>query len=186
MSSSLPAPLRHRRVPRSPLRQRIDVEQGKVQLGVTREPNRSVVGPEKENGFSGAGPDGRRAPERLVHDLGLSSVKVLESAVIPAARQLPVAERPIVYFDGVRHETPFSVRRALSGKRVMLIGVTGFIGKVWLVNTLMELPEIGRIYLLIRRQKHRRHRHVVPHAVEEQHADHAAHAAHAAAAPSGQ
>ena len=35
----------------------------------------------------------------------------------------------------------------------MLIGVTGFIGKVWLANTLMELPEIGRIYLLIRRQK---------------------------------
>jgi long-chain acyl-CoA synthetase len=35
----------------------------------------------------------------------------------------------------------------------MLIGVTGFIGKVWLVNTLMDLPEIGRVYLLIRRQK---------------------------------
>jgi long-chain acyl-CoA synthetase len=35
----------------------------------------------------------------------------------------------------------------------MLIGVTGFIGKVWLVNTLMDIPEIGRIYLLIRRQK---------------------------------
>jgi hypothetical protein len=41
-------------VPRSPLRQRIDVEQGKVQLGVTREPNRSAAGLEKENGFSGA------------------------------------------------------------------------------------------------------------------------------------
>jgi hypothetical protein len=39
---------------RSPLRQRIDIEQGKVQLGVTREPNRSVAGAEKENGFSGA------------------------------------------------------------------------------------------------------------------------------------
>ena len=25
----------------------------------------------------------------------------------------------------------------------MLIGVTGFIGKVWLVNTLMELPEMA-------------------------------------------
>jgi long-chain acyl-CoA synthetase len=35
----------------------------------------------------------------------------------------------------------------------MLIGVTGFIGKVWLVNTLMNVPDIGRIYLLIRRQK---------------------------------
>ena len=104
-------------------------------------------------GISGAGPDGRRALESLVHDLGLPSVKVLESAVIPASRQLPVAQRPIVYFDGVRHTRPLSVRRALSGKQVMLIGVTGFIGKVWLVNTLMELPEIGRIYLLIRRQK---------------------------------
>ena len=48
---------------------------------------------------------------------------------------------------------PLSVRRALGGKRVMLIGVTGFIGKVWLTNTLMDLPEIGKLYLLIRRQK---------------------------------
>src|SRR5208283_5378734 len=47
----------------------------------------------------------------------------------------------------------FSVRKALGGKRVMLIGVTGFIGKVWLANTLMDLPEIGKLYLLIRRQK---------------------------------
>jgi len=47
----------------------------------------------------------------------------------------------------------FSVRRALADKQVMLIGVTGFIGKVWLANTLMELPKIGRIYLLVRRQK---------------------------------
>jgi thioester reductase-like protein len=36
---------------------------------------------------------------------------------------------------------------------VLLVGVTGFIGKVWLANTLLDLPEIGRIYLLIRRQK---------------------------------
>jgi long-chain acyl-CoA synthetase len=41
----------------------------------------------------------------------------------------------------------------LAGKNIMLVGVTGFIGKVWLVNLLMDLPEIGRVYLLIRRQK---------------------------------
>ena len=35
----------------------------------------------------------------------------------------------------------------------MLIGVTGFIGKVWLANTLLDLPEVNKIYLLIRRQK---------------------------------
>ncbi|MGA9798093.1 MAG: SDR family oxidoreductase [Terriglobales bacterium] len=104
-------------------------------------------------GINGSGPDGRRAEERLVRDLGLTDAQALEAAVVPAARQLPVQDRPIVYFDGVRHAGPLSVRRALAGKHVMLIGVTGFIGKVWLVNTLMELPEIGRIYLLIRRQK---------------------------------
>ncbi len=104
-------------------------------------------------GINGSGPDGRRAEERLVRDLGLQNAKALETAVIPSARQLPTLERPIVYFDGVRHTGPLLVRRALAGKHVMLIGVTGFIGKVWLVNTLMELPEIGRIYLLIRRQK---------------------------------
>ncbi len=35
----------------------------------------------------------------------------------------------------------------------MLIGVTGFIGKVWLAQMLMQIPEIGRIYLLIRKQR---------------------------------
>ncbi|MGH9546825.1 MAG: SDR family oxidoreductase [Terriglobales bacterium] len=104
-------------------------------------------------GINGSGPDGRRAAERLARDLGLSSVGALETAVIPAARQIPVMDRPIIYFDCIRHSGPLSVRRALAGKHIMLIGVTGFIGKVWLVNTLMELPEIGRIYLLIRRQK---------------------------------
>ncbi|MGH9504717.1 MAG: SDR family oxidoreductase [Terriglobales bacterium] len=104
-------------------------------------------------GINGSGPDGRRAGERLARDLGLPGVEALKDAAVPASRPLPVVDRPIVYFDGVRRAGPLSVRRAFSGKRVMLIGVTGFIGKVWLVNTLMELPEIGRIYLLVRRQK---------------------------------
>jgi len=46
-------------------------------------------------------------------------------------------------FDEKRYPARFSVRKALGGKRVMLIGVTGFIGKVWLANTLLDLPEIG-------------------------------------------
>ncbi len=104
-------------------------------------------------GISGSGPDGRRAPERLARDLGLPDTKVLESAVISAARHVIGGVRPIIYFDGARRQDRLSIRRAMAGKHVLLIGVTGFIGKVWLVNTLMELPEIGRIYLLIRRQK---------------------------------
>jgi thioester reductase-like protein len=103
--------------------------------------------------ITGVGPDGRRAPEQLIRDLNLDRVEALESAVIPAERQLPVLERPIVHFGDGRQPGALSVRSALAGKQIMLIGVTGFIGKVWLVNLLMDLPEIGRIYLLIRRQK---------------------------------
>jgi long-chain acyl-CoA synthetase len=104
-------------------------------------------------GISGSAPDGTREPGLLVRDLGLPSQQVLESAVVPALRRRLLMDRPIVHFDGVRHASPLSVRKALAGKHIMLIGVTGFIGKVWLVNTLVDLPEVGRIYLLIRRQK---------------------------------
>ena len=100
-----------------------------------------------------AGPDGQQSPARWVRALGLRGPKALASAIVPAVRVEAPRVRPIVYFDEPRHPALFSVRKALGGKRVMLIGVTGFIGKVWLANTLMDLPEIGKLYLLIRRQK---------------------------------
>ncbi len=115
-----------------------------------------------------AGPDGQQSPARWVRALGLRGPKALASAIVPAVRVEAPRVRPIVYFDEKRYPAPFSVRKALAGKRVMLIGVTGFIGKVWLANTLMDLcpngpkpgplgapilPEIGKLYLLIRRQK---------------------------------
>ena len=100
-----------------------------------------------------AGPDGQQTPARWVRALGLRGPKALASAIVPAVRVEIPRVRPIVYFDETRHPAPFSVREALGGKRVMVIGVTGFIGKVWLANTLLDLPEIGKLYLLIRRQK---------------------------------
>ena len=100
-----------------------------------------------------AGPDGTQSPARWVRALGLRGPKALASAIVPAVRAEARRVRPIVYFGKTRHPAPFSVRKALGGKRVMLIGVTGFIGKVWLANTLMDLPVIGKLYLLIRRQK---------------------------------
>ena len=100
-----------------------------------------------------AGPDGQQSPARWVRALGLRGPKALEAAIVPATRVEAARVRPIVYFDERRYRAPFSVRKALTGKRVMLIGVTGFIGKVWLANTLLDLPEVGKLYLLIRRQK---------------------------------
>ena len=97
-------------------------------------------------------PDGRRAPKTLARHLDIS-LETLRAAVIPAERQAALPARPVVYFDDHKQARGFSVRGAFAGKHVMLIGVTGFIGKVWLANTLLDLPGVERIYLLIRRQK---------------------------------
>ena len=97
-------------------------------------------------------PDGRRAPKTLARHLDIT-LEDLRAAIVPAVRQASSRIRPVVYFDGLKQPQGRSVRRAFAGKQIMLIGVTGFIGKVWLANVLMDLPEIKRIYLLIRRQK---------------------------------
>ena len=38
-------------------------------------------------------------------------------------------------------------------KHILLIGATGFIGKVWLANLLMDSPDDLRVTLLIRRTR---------------------------------
>ena len=98
-------------------------------------------------------PDGTRTPDQLTRDLGLKDAGSLRAAIMPAERRISVPRRPLVHFDNHRQPGPLSVRRALAGKHVMLVGVTGFIGKVWLVDVLADLPGISRVYLLIRRQK---------------------------------
>ena len=57
-----------------------------------------------------------------------------------------------LFGEGPRVEK-LSVRATLANRHIMLIGVTGFIGKVWLVNLLENIPEIGKITLLIRRNR---------------------------------
>ena len=99
------------------------------------------------------GADGRRPAAQLALDLGLRSAGALHAAVIPSERSRAVREHPLVHYDSERSSRPFSVRKALAGRSILLIGVTGFIGKVWLANLLMDLPEIGKLYLLVRRQK---------------------------------
>ncbi len=111
-------------------------------------------------------PDGRVSFERAARDLGFPGrPERLERATFPALRPVPLNTRPLVFFDSNRPVRRLSVRESLAGKHILLIGVTGFIGKVWLVNLLSDLPDIGRIYLLIRRQRsnsaHRRFEKIV-------------------------
>ncbi len=103
--------------------------------------------------FSEENPDGRRAPKTLARQLDIS-VEELRAAVIPAERRPEVPVRPDCPFRrAAGRRRDFRCAGRSPGKHVMLIGVTGFIGKVWLANTLLDLPDVKRIYLLIRRQK---------------------------------
>jgi Male sterility protein/haloacid dehalogenase-like hydrolase len=96
-------------------------------------------------------PDGTVAREKLLLDLGFrKEPDLLEQTLRPAQRSAPKITTPVVRFDAEGDQTPFSVRRALGGRHILLIGSTGFIGKVWLAGLLTDLPEVGRVYLLIR------------------------------------
>jgi Male sterility protein/haloacid dehalogenase-like hydrolase len=97
------------------------------------------------------GPDGGTSRERLVRDLGfMKNPEVLEEAIRPARRSVPKLSLPVIRFDSREKDAALSVRQALRGKHILLIGATGFIGKVWLENLLAGVPEIGRVHLLIR------------------------------------
>jgi len=98
--------------------------------------------------------DGRVSREKLLTQLGWKRGPAqLESALQTTARTVSGAKRPIALFgDGPRVER-LSVRETLTKRHLLLIGVTGFIGKVWLVDLLENIPDIGKITLLIRRNR---------------------------------
>lgn len=49
---------------------------------------------------------------------------------------------------------PFSVSESLSGKHIFLTGVTGFLGKAIVEKLLREVPDLGKVHLLIRGGAH--------------------------------
>jgi long-chain acyl-CoA synthetase len=100
----------------------------------------------------GNDPNGQREMGRLAREVRASAGQLREG-VMPVVRAAALPALPLVVFEGKAKAEAFSVRRAFAGKHVMLVGFTGFIGKVWLANTLMDLPETAKIYLLIRQQK---------------------------------
>ena len=101
--------------------------------------------------FQDNGPDGVVPRNQLLSDLGFGKTPgVLDEAIRPAERILPKANLPVVRFDTKYRSAALSVREALRGKHILLIGGTGFIGKVWLASLLTDLPEIGHVTLVVR------------------------------------
>jgi thioester reductase-like protein len=102
----------------------------------------------------GSNPDGRISPGKLARKLGFTRKrKKLEESILPTKRLVPQFGKPTVIFEPHQRLDTLSIRRGFAGRKIMLIGFTGFIGKVWLVKVLKDLPEVSKVYLLIRRQR---------------------------------
>jgi long-chain acyl-CoA synthetase len=97
-------------------------------------------------------PDGRVAPDQLTRQLGWKD-SVLLGPIQSVERSDTTPAPPVVLFDRIPRVESLSVRQALSHRHILLIGVTGFIAKVWLVDLLQNVQDIGRISLLIRRSR---------------------------------
>lgn len=98
--------------------------------------------------------DGHIAKDKLLWQLDWKRTPgMLERAMQPAVRQRIEAEPAVHSVSSTPRVARLPVRETLAGKHLMLIGVTGFIGKVWLVDLLEKIPEIGKITLLIRRNR---------------------------------
>ncbi|MBK8314062.1 MAG: SDR family oxidoreductase [Acidobacteria bacterium] len=78
---------------------------------------------------------------------------MLDRAITSTGRVIVRYPHPTVIFEPHRRVDSLSVKESLKGKKILLIGFTGFIGKVWLAKLLAELPDIGKVYLLIRKQR---------------------------------
>jgi thioester reductase-like protein len=98
--------------------------------------------------------DGRISRGKLLRQLGWTKKpEQLEAAVQSAVRPpIPASKSVTLFGEGVR-TGPLAVRQTLANRHILLIGVTGFIGKVWLVDLLQNVPEIAKITLLIRRNR---------------------------------
>ena len=104
--------------------------------------------------FTGGAADGSVSFNRLARDLGFAHrPAALRSATFPVQRAATKVSRPVVHYTPRTRILRLSVRESLGGKKILLIGATGFIGKVWLSNLLRDVPDVGKVYLLIRRTK---------------------------------
>jgi len=104
--------------------------------------------------LAGGATNGRIAQEQLLRRLGWTGApENLTTALCTTARAKMPAGAAVAVFGEEPRVQRLSVRETLAKRNILLIGVTGFIGKVWLVDLLENIPDIGKVTLLIRRNR---------------------------------
>src|ERR1700729_368155 len=104
--------------------------------------------------IAGSSLDGRTPKEKLLRQLGWSKTpERLQSALQSSAHPAIVTGRAVAALGDVPRVERLSVRETLANRHILLVGVTGFIGKVWLVDLLENVSNVGKITLLIRRNR---------------------------------
>ena len=104
--------------------------------------------------LASGGTDGEVSREKLLTQLGwIAKPELLETARQPTMRPMASGEKPVAMFGGAPRVERLAVSETLANRHILLIGVTGFIGKVWMVDLLEKIPEIRKITLLIRRNR---------------------------------
>lgn len=130
---------------------RLDFRDG-IATGRLQEPVIRPRGPLAR--FIGSNPDGRVTRARLAKNLGFAEhPEILDRAVRPAERRPVPNKLELVQFHPQTENRRLSVRETLRGKNILLAGATGFIGKVWLASLLEDVPDVGTLYLLVRRRR---------------------------------
>jgi thioester reductase-like protein len=98
--------------------------------------------------------DGQISERKLLRQLDWKRTpELLRSAAQSVSRPKQPTDRPVALLGSTPPVKTLAVRETLAGKHILLVGVTGFIAKVWLVELLEKIPEIGKITLLIRRNR---------------------------------
>jgi len=121
---------------------RLEFREG-VATGRLREP---VIRPRGPFAWLASGSaDGRLRKNKLLSQLDWKKTpELLGTTVQPRGASAATSGRPVELFSDTPRVDRLNVRETLAGKHIMLIGVTGFIGKVWLVDLLEKIPNIRK------------------------------------------
>ncbi|MGQ0721918.1 MAG: SDR family oxidoreductase [Candidatus Eiseniibacteriota bacterium] len=83
---------------------------------------------------------------------GVATGRSLPAPVESDSLRLGVLPVATIVMDRPVPPAPLSVTAALADREILLLGASGFIGKVWLASLLEHLPELGTVHVLLRRR----------------------------------